>query len=156
MKFDAGIAVAPASEVVRDRRGTCFGYAMLLGSLARAAGIPSRVRMGFAYAHGVWGGHAWVDVLVGEEWIAMDAALESPGAADAARFSFFTSALEEGALAGVGALARLYGNVEIQILEYTLHGQRVSVGEAGHGPTIRGTDSPRGRSHKDGRAGDPL
>src|SRR5262249_40950854 len=62
MQFDAGIAIAPASEVVRNRRGTCFGYAMLLGSLARAAGIPSRVRMGFAYAGGKWGGHAWVDV----------------------------------------------------------------------------------------------
>jgi hypothetical protein len=127
MHFDAGIAVAPASEVARDRRGTCFGYAMLLGALARAAGIPSRVRMGLAYLDGAWGGHAWVDVFAGGRWLPLDAALESSGTADAARFSFFTSALEEGALAGVGALAQLYGNVEVQILEYRLHGKTVLV-----------------------------
>jgi transglutaminase-like putative cysteine protease len=64
----------PASEVVRNRRGTCFGYAVLLASLARAAGIPSRFRMGFAYTHGVWGDHAWVEMLVGKQWVPMDAA----------------------------------------------------------------------------------
>jgi transglutaminase-like putative cysteine protease len=129
MRFDLGIAVAPASEVARDRRGTCLGYAVLLGSLARAAGVPSRVRMGFVYAGGIWGGHAWVDVLAGDEWIPLDAALYSPGPADAARFSVFSSSLQEGAIADVGSLARLYGNVEIQILEYTIHGKKVTVPE---------------------------
>ena len=62
MKFDMGIAIAPASEVARNRRGTCFGYSMLLGSLLRAAGIPSRLRMGYVYAGGIWGGHAWIEV----------------------------------------------------------------------------------------------
>lgn len=47
VRFDAGIAIAPASEVMRNRGGTCFGYSMLLGALARAAGIPSRLQMGF-------------------------------------------------------------------------------------------------------------
>ena len=127
MKFDLGIAIVPASEVVRNRRGTCFGYAVLLASLARAAGVPSRFRMGFAYTHGVWGGHAWVEVLVGKQWIPLDAALYAPGAADAARFSFYTSGLEEGAVTGVGALAKLYGHVDIDILEYTLDGKRTRV-----------------------------
>jgi Transglutaminase-like superfamily len=127
MKFDSGIAVASASEVARDRKGTCFGYSVLLGSLARAAGIPSRIKMGYVYASGIWGGHAWVEVLVGKDWIPIDAAVYSPGPADAARFSAFTSSLEEGISTGIGALAQLYGNVDIQILEYTLKGRCVTV-----------------------------
>jgi hypothetical protein len=127
MKFDPGIAIAPASEVARDRRGTCFGYAVILASLARAEGIPSRIRMGFVYAGGVWGGHAWVEIMAGGTWIPLDAALYSPGPADAARFSFFTSSLQEGTIAQVGELAKLYGNVDIQILDYTIHGKKVVV-----------------------------
>lgn len=127
MTFDPGIAVAPASEVVRNRRGTCLGYAILLASLLRTDGIPARIRMGFVYAGGIWGGHAWVEMLADKEWVPLDAALYSPGPADAARFSFFTSALEEGTISGMGALARLYGHVKIDILEYTIHGRRVAV-----------------------------
>jgi hypothetical protein len=127
MQFDTGIAVASASEVARDRKGTCFGYSVLLGSLARAAGIPSRFRMGYVYVSGIWGGHAWVEVLVGDDWIPIDAAAYSPGPADAARFSAFTSSLEEGISTQIGALMQLYGNLDIQILEYTLKGRRTTV-----------------------------
>jgi hypothetical protein len=127
MHFDLGIAIAPGSEVAKNRRGTCFGYAVLLASLARAEGIPSRIRMGFVYAGGIWGGHAWVEILAGDNWIPLDGALYSPGPADAARVSFFTSGLEEGTIAQVGELAKLFGNVDITILDYTLHGRRVVV-----------------------------
>src|SRR5262249_6637301 len=133
-----GIAIAPASEVARNRRGTCFGYAVLLASLARAEGIPSRIRMGFVYAGGIWGGHAWVEVRVGNDWIPLDAALYSPGAADAARFSFFTSSLQEGTISQVGELARLYGNVDLQVLDYTVHGKRVVVPQEARPFTITG------------------
>jgi hypothetical protein len=127
MQFDPGIAIAPASEVARNRRGTCFGYAMLLGSLTRAAGIPSRLRMGYVYAGGIWGGHAWIDVRIGDRWIPLDGALYTQGAADAARFSFFTSGLEEGTLAGVGSLGQLLGHADIKLLQYTVGGKRVDV-----------------------------
>jgi hypothetical protein len=127
VRFDAGIAAAPASEVVRNRAGTCFGYSILLGSLARAAGMPSRLQMGFVYTGGIWGGHAWVDVFQDGEWISVDAALVSPGVADAARISFYSSSLEEGTLAGAGSLARVYGNVDIEILAYTVDGKTIQV-----------------------------
>jgi hypothetical protein len=127
MHFDLGIAIAPGSEVAKNLRGTCFGYAVLLASLARAEGIPSRIRMGFVYAGGIWGGHAWVEILTGDNWIPLDGALYSPGPADAARVSFFTSGLEEGTIAQVGELAKLFGNVDITILDYTIHGRRVVV-----------------------------
>jgi transglutaminase superfamily protein len=127
VRFDAGIAIAPASEVMRNRAGTCFGYSVLLGALARAAGIPSRLQMGFVYAGGIWGGHAWIEVFQNGEWIPVDAALVSPRRADAARISFYSSSLEEGTIAGVGSLAQLYGNVDIQILAYTVGGETVEV-----------------------------
>jgi hypothetical protein len=129
MQFDLGVAVAPASEVARNLRGTCFGYSMLLGALTRAAGIPSRLRMGFVYAGGIWGGHAWIDVRIGNDWIPLDSALYSPGPADAARFSFYTSALEDGTLTGVGALGQLYSHADVKILDYTVAGKHVAVPE---------------------------
>lgn len=129
MQFDPGIMVAPASEVARNLRGTCFGYSMLLGALTRAAGIPSRLRMGYVYAGGTWGGHAWIDVRIGNGWVPIDGALYSPGAADAARFSFFSSGLEEGALVGMGSLSQLFGHADIKILQYTVGGKRVEVPE---------------------------
>lgn len=128
MSFGMDVAIAPASEVVRDRRGTCIAYSVLLASLARAAAIPSRVRMGYVYADGAWGGHAWVEVLDGDQWIGLDGALYAPEAPDAARFSFLTSPLEEGTLSPRGA-AQLYGNVDIEILEYTVNGRQVVVPE---------------------------
>jgi len=138
MQFDPGIAIAPASEVARDRRGTCFGYSMLLGALTRAAGIPSRLRMGYVYAGGIWGGHAWIDVRIGDQWIPLDAALYSPGSADAARFSVFTSALEQGTLGGLGGIGQLFSNVDIKILQYTVAGRHVDVPENADSFTMNG------------------
>jgi hypothetical protein len=68
-----------------------------------------------------------VDVRAGSQWIPLDAALYSPGPADAARFSFFTSALEEGTLTGLGSLATLFGNIDVQVMEYTIAGRPVTV-----------------------------
>lgn len=85
LDFDLGIALAPASEVVRNRRGTCIAYAVLLASLERAVGLPSRVAMGYAYANGIWGGHAWTEIFIDGQWVALDAALYGPSTADAAR-----------------------------------------------------------------------
>jgi hypothetical protein len=129
LKLDLSIAVAPASEVVRNRAGTCVAYAVLLASLERAAGIPSRVAMGFAYASGIWGGHAWTEIRIGDEWIPVDAILYAPGVADAARFKFMTSTLESGSGTDLYALQQLFGNVDISILEYTVNGRRVVVPE---------------------------
>ena len=129
MQGDPGIALASASEVARNRRGTCFGYSMLLGALTRAAGIPSRLRMGYVYAGGIWGGHAWIDVRIGKDWIPLDGALYTPGPADAARFSFFTSALEDGTLTGIGSLGQLLSHADVKILQYTVAGKTVDVPE---------------------------
>ena len=51
--------------------------------------------MGFVYLNGIWGGHAWTEMLIDGNWIQMDAAVDNgPGAADAARFYFAESTLD--------------------------------------------------------------
>ena len=125
MTFDAGIAVAPASELIRDRHGTCLGYSILLASLARADGIPARIRMGYVYLEDMWGGHAWVEVYTHGRWAPLDATVYYPGVADPARFGASTETGADGALTGVGELARLYGKVEVRTLAFRLGGETI-------------------------------
>lgn len=128
MTFDAGIAIAPASELIRDKHGTCMGYSILLASLARADGIPARIRMGYVYYEGIWGGHAWVEVRAGGRWLPLDATVYYPGVADPARIGADTETGAGGVIAGVGDLARLYSQVEVRTLSFRLGGQTIQVG----------------------------
>ena len=128
MHFDAGIAVAPAAELVRDRHGTCMGYSILLASLARARGIPAHIRMGYVYDGGIWGGHAWVEMYIRGQWLPIDASEYRSGVADAARFGVITVAGEGGNIEHVGDLALLFGKIDVRTLGYTLGGKAVVVG----------------------------
>ncbi len=131
MTFDLGIALAPASELIRNRRGTCLGYATLLASLVRAAGIPSRIVLGYVYALGMFGGHAWTEVQVGEVWIPIDAAVVSAGTADPARIAFSASSLQSGPISLTGgAAARLFGGTDIRIIAYRLDDRNSETPEA--------------------------
>lgn len=135
LSLDLGIALAPASEVVRNRRGTCIAFSVLLASLERAAGIPSRVAEGFVYVDGIWGGHAWTEILAGGQWVPLDAALYRAGPADAARFQFGSYTLEDNLAAANQAGMQTYGNIEVTVLEYSIHGRTVQV-PAGASPYI--------------------
>ena len=123
MKFDLGIALAPSSEILRDRRGTCVGYATLLAALARAAGIPSRVVIGYVYAQGMFGGHAWTEVLADGRWIPIDAAIPSTGVADAARIGLSAASFRDGAGSlAAGPATKIFGQVSLRVLEFRLAG----------------------------------
>jgi len=130
MTFDAGIAIAPASELIRDKHGTCLGYSILLASLARADGIPARIRMGYVYLEDMWGGHAWVEVYAHGRWLPLDASVYEPGVADPARIAASTETGASGTISGVGALARLYGKVNIRTLSFREDGRTIRVAEA--------------------------
>ena len=140
LTYDLGIGLAPASEVVRNRRGTCVAYAVLLASMARAVGIPSRVPMGFIYTGGIWGGHAWTELLIDGQWLPLDAAGYSPGIADAARFQFDSYTLQDNMAAGSVAGLQLYGNVDVAILEYSIGGKVVQVPEKASSFSIVGDE----------------
>jgi hypothetical protein len=130
MIFDLGIAFAPAAELIKTKRGTCLGYATLLATLARAAGIPSRIVLGYVYVLGMFGGHAWTEVLVGPAWVPVDAAVVSSGIADPARIGFSASSLESGPMGLTGgATARLFGGTDIKILAFGRNGRTVEISE---------------------------
>jgi hypothetical protein len=60
-------------EVLKRKRGKCVEFSTLFASLARGAGIPTRVVFGEALNGKNWVGHMWCEVWLGE-WIAIDAA----------------------------------------------------------------------------------
>ncbi len=127
MQFDPGLAMVPASEAVRDRRGSCVAYSVLLASLARALGIPARIVEGYVYVANVWGGHAWTEIRVGRRWLPLDAAVYRPGPADATHIALVRHGAEQGAASGASELLRVFGNESIRILGYRRAGTWVEV-----------------------------
>lgn len=129
MSLDLGVALASAAEVARNRRGTCIASAVLLAALQRAAGLPSRVALGLVYYCGIWGGHAWTDVYIDGRWLSLDAAMYAPGAADAARLRFGSSSGEDRLEVLQSAGLKMFGNVDIRVLEFEVRGRAVQVPE---------------------------
>jgi hypothetical protein len=71
--YNAGIGVIrDAAEVLETAEGVCRDHAILLVTLLRAAGIPSKIVGGVVN----WGTgfyyHAWVEVFDGQDWIGLD------------------------------------------------------------------------------------
>lgn len=129
MTFDLGVVFAPSRELIRERRGTCVGYAGLLATLSRASGIPSRVLFGFVYVNGMWGGHAWVEMFLDGRWQAFDSAVNGPGPADSARFTFARSNMRVGPADLLTGGQQLFGNLEVEVLDYTIAGRTERVPE---------------------------
>lgn len=61
----------PVKHILDEPLGTSYEYAILFASLARAAGIPTKIAEGFRYSNRHWVGHIWNEVWLGE-WIAVD------------------------------------------------------------------------------------
>lgn len=125
LSFDMGVVLASSSEVLANRRGTCTEYAVLLTALARAVGIPARYVTGYVYAHGMLAGHAWTEVHIGEDWLAIDAAIPADGPADAARFAFLWTDLNGGiGELNAGPAMQMFGQIDARVLAW-----RVADGE---------------------------
>ena len=59
----------PAVETVTRKRGDCYDYVVLYGTLCRMAGIPTRA----VHGRGKWGSHWWNEIhLEGEGWVPVD------------------------------------------------------------------------------------
>ncbi len=66
-----------ALDVLQSREGDCTEHAVLLASMCRAVGLPAQVVSGVAYKSGpngtgMFSTHAWVRVLVGDQWLHLD------------------------------------------------------------------------------------
>jgi hypothetical protein len=73
------VGYASAAEVATSRQGDCTEFAVLTAAMCRAVGIPARVVVGVAYVEEFagrqgFGGHAWAQAYVGDQWIGLDAA----------------------------------------------------------------------------------
>ncbi|GAB3372948.1 transglutaminase domain-containing protein [Spongiibacter taiwanensis] len=73
---------ANAAEAWTNRTGDCTEHALVLASLGRAAGIPTRVALGLAYNNDRFLGrrfvfvpHMWVQAWTGTRWQSFDSAL---------------------------------------------------------------------------------
>jgi len=100
-------------EVLQKKRGKCSEYAILFASLARAAGIPTRIVLGELYTGGAWMGHMWDEVWLGE-WTAVDAAA-GMFVAGPSHLKFIDSPTVMGTQ---GLRWKLTDNLEIEILDF--------------------------------------
>jgi len=79
------VGYASAAEVAVSRQGDCSEHAVLTAALCRAVGIPAQVVTGLAYVsqwstfRNGFGGHAWVQVYLGDKWVGLDAAFRGTG-----------------------------------------------------------------------------
>jgi hypothetical protein len=58
-------------EVMQRRSGDCNEFAVMFASLARAAGIPTRIAMGLVYVDDAFYYHAWCECYLGH-WVSVD------------------------------------------------------------------------------------
>lgn len=75
LRYDLGVSLRRADQILAEGRGDCLEYATLLVALCRNAGIPARVVSGIAYAGSNPPGfayHAWAEVLENGRWVALD------------------------------------------------------------------------------------
>jgi Transglutaminase-like superfamily len=124
IKVERGIVLSPSLEVLKNRRGTSLGAAVLLAALTRALRFPSRVVLGYVYISGFFLGQAWMEIQAGPDWIPLDPSLPGEGIADAARISLCASSLKNGlgSVLGKGG-SGVFGQLDLKILEYAERGK---------------------------------
>jgi transglutaminase-like putative cysteine protease len=72
VRYEIITEIRTGPQVLQKRSGRCADYAVLFASMARAAGIPTRIVVGVLYTKGIWVGHMWNEVWLAGEWIGVD------------------------------------------------------------------------------------
>ncbi|GAB4463006.1 MAG: hypothetical protein OHK0029_30940 [Armatimonadaceae bacterium] len=119
MRPDPSISnLRTAEDILQTPRGVCRDYTLLYTTIARAAGLPTKQCIGIAYANGMFLGHAWPEVWVGEDkttgkdlWVALEPTWGAPFA-DGTHIK-----LAEGELSDFYSVAADLGNYQIKVLE---------------------------------------
>lgn len=62
-------------NIYAAKKGICYDYAAILGGALRSQGIPTRLVMG--YVPEITSYHAWNEVYINNEWIAVDATYDA-------------------------------------------------------------------------------
>ncbi len=117
IKFVLIAPILAGPEVLERKTGHCLHHAILCASLARAAGIPTKMVTGLvnikASPHS-WGAHIWNEVWLGE-WIAVDPTRgEFVTGPCHVKFAEAPTVIEL-----QGAISRLEDNLILEILDFT-------------------------------------
>lgn len=117
IESDMGMAFAKASEVLDKRKGDCSEQALLLATMARAAGIPARCVVGLVYHQGVFARHMWTEVWAGD-WRALDPAMGTDRVGPAwIRIGDTSLRLTDDRASGMGGLTAFVSDIAIEVLE---------------------------------------
>lgn len=108
------VSLPSALDVLLKPQGDCNEHTYLFVALARAAGIPAKIRVGLTLHNGMFYYHAWPSVYVGR-WLDMDPTLNYP-AVPADHIS-----LLEGELAEQMKLMGVVGRLKVQIEDTSNH-----------------------------------
>jgi len=121
------VGFATASEVCRTRQGDCSEHGVLLTTMLRGAGIPSRVVSGLIYADAfagerqIFGYHMWSQALIEVDglprWVDLDATLPDSTPYDATHIAVAVSDLADGeAINSMAGLAPMLGKLQIEVV----------------------------------------
>lgn len=102
------VSLPSALDVLQQLEGDCNEHTYLFVGLARAAGIPAKIRVGLTLHEGLLYYHAWPTVYIGR-WVDMDPTLGRP-AVNAAYLSLF-----EGELAEQMKLMGVIGRLKVEV-----------------------------------------
>lgn len=116
---DFSQAFATAAEVARTLEGDCTEHAVLLAALCRAQHIPSRVAFGLVYYPPQRGFayHMWTEVWIDDRWVPLDATLGQGGVGPDHLKLGHSSLDGEAALAALLGIVRVFGRLELEILQ---------------------------------------
>ncbi len=104
-------SISGAVDILDNGVGDCTEHTTLFTALSRAAGIPTKVRIGLVYVQGRFLFHAWPVVAIKGEWIDVDPSLDQ-FPADVTHIT-----LLEGDFKNLTDLIPVLGNIEINVLE---------------------------------------
>ena len=99
-------------EVLERKSGDCNEFAVLFCSLARAAGIPTRIAMGLVYVEDAFYYHAWDECWLGD-WVSVDP-IFGQFPADATHLRFLAGDMDRQV-----EILPLVGKVGIKVLAYS-------------------------------------
>ena len=98
-------------EVLERKSGDCNEFAVLFCSLARAAGIPTRIAMGLVYVEDAFYYHAWNECWLGD-WVSVDP-IFGQFPADATHLRFLAGDMDRQI-----EILPLVGKIGIKVMDY--------------------------------------
>ena len=109
-----------ALEVLHSMKGDCTEHAILLATLARAVGLPSKFVTGVVYKGGAFYYHAWTKLYVGT-WVDVDPAWGETSL-NVGHVEIASGSLDNLSMARMNlATGRTIGSLQLQIKDWSPH-----------------------------------